>query len=111
MPKKDFTPPRYAETEHYIFDKRTGEIVATATLWTIARRGERRESPTVKPELLRSLASQAGKRERDLDVLVVKKPRTERTVVRVDVTRGRLVTEKPAEGPTRDMGPSRLPGP
>ncbi len=93
MPSKDFAPPKYVETHHYVFDRRSGEIVATETRWSIARRKGRVETK-VQPELLDSLALQIGKNRRALDVLVVKKPPKNALARRVDVRQRKLIWER-----------------
>ncbi len=106
MAPSGFTPPTYVETRHVVFDKRTGEIVATETRWTI--RGARASpEPAVGPELLESLAAQAAKRVSDLDVLHVKKARPGAMAVRVDVRRRVLIVAKPPRGTARDAHPGK----
>ena len=68
MPPKDFKPPKHVETHSYIFDKETGEILATETRWT----DEGAEPGAVSRDLLHSIAADSGRTPRDLDVLVTK---------------------------------------
>jgi hypothetical protein len=86
MPPKDFKPPRHVERCSCIFDRRTGEIVATETRWT----DEGAESTGVSRDLLHTIAADSGRTPGDLDVIEVK-PRAGQTPVRVDVKTRKLV--------------------
>jgi len=107
--RQDFTPPKYAETQHFVFDSKSGEIVATETRWSIVR-GKEVVQSNVGAELLDSLASQTGKEKSELDVLVVNRPRRG-VAARVDVRTRKLVMkrdpgERPGAGaPSRSHSP------
>jgi hypothetical protein len=97
MPPKDFKSPRHVETHAYIFDKRTGEILATETRWT--DEGTESAGAGVSRDLLHTIASDSGRTPKDLDVLVAR-PRAAHGPLRVDVTKKKVVTDRtstPAE--------------
>ena len=89
MPPKDFKPPKHVETHSYIFDKQTGEILATETRWT----DEGAEPGAVSRDLLHSIAADSGRTPKDLDVLVVR-PRATQGALRIDVTTRKVVSAK-----------------
>lgn len=68
MSPRKFTPPKYEETVHVLFDKETGEVLATEQRWTLLP-GNLRAEPSGQSELLKGIASGPGNRE--LDVLVL----------------------------------------
>src|SRR5215210_8663444 len=97
MPPKDFKPPVHVETHAYVFDRHTGEILATETRWT--DEGATPASPSVSRDLLHTIAADSGRTPKDLDVLEVK-PRAGQGPVRVDVATRKLVVhriEKPQD--------------
>jgi hypothetical protein len=88
MAPKDFKPPPHVESHAYIFDKRTGEILATETRWT----DEGVEPAGVSRDLLHTIAADSGRTPRDLDVLVAKR-RAGHGPVRVNVKLRKVVSE------------------
>jgi hypothetical protein len=109
MPKTAFKPPSYLETTHYIYDKRSGKILATETRWAL-RLGRQAAEPRVADELLESIAKQNGRRKADLGVITSKAANAKRTALRIDVKKRRPVF---AEPPQRRLmiGPGRPPSP
>jgi hypothetical protein len=89
MPPKDFKPPRHVETHSYIFDRQTGEILATETRWT----DEGAEPGVVSRDLLHSIAADSGRTPKDLDVLVAK-ARVTQGAQRIDVKTRKVVSAK-----------------
>jgi hypothetical protein len=71
MSRREFTPPRYEETLNVLFDRETGEVLATEQRWTLSP-GESRAEPPGQSELFKAIASSLGKRE--LDVIVLRGP-------------------------------------
>jgi len=88
MAAAPFTPPKYTETHHYIFDKKTGEILATETRWT-DEGAERAQE--INTDLVRRLAEDSGRAERDIDVLQAPKG-TYQGHLRVDVATRKLIS-------------------
>ena len=107
MRPKDFKPPKYSETHHCIFDKQSGEIVAIETRWNLVR-AKGRVEPTVRPALLKSLASDIGKAASELDVLTIKKLRPGVVGARVNPRSRKLVVEKTAGESGRQRNPLSL---
>jgi hypothetical protein len=68
MSRREFTPPRYEETLNVLFDKQTGEVLATEQRWRLLP-GESRTEPPGQSELFKGIASSLGKREFDVLVL------------------------------------------
>ena len=99
----DFTPPEYVETYRVIFDKTTGEVLATETRWTDAG-----AEPARGQELLESIAADSGRAHDNMDVLETKTPPA--GLVRVDVATRELIAERPHDAP-RTARPPQLPGP
>ena len=91
MPPKDFKPPTYVETHAYIFDRNTGEILATETRWT--DEGATPSSVSVSRDLLHTIAADSGRTPKDLDVLEAK-PRAGQGPVRVDVNTRKLLAQR-----------------
>lgn len=87
MASTPFQPPRYTETHHYIFDRRSGEILATETRWTDegAEGGDR-----IDVNLVRHVAEDGGRTVQDVDVLRVTE-RPPRGRLRVDVAARKLL--------------------
>jgi hypothetical protein len=88
MAPKDFKPPTHVETHAYIFDKQTGEILATETRWTDVGV----EPASVSRDLLHTIAADSGRTPKDLDVLVAK-PRAGQGAVRVDVKSRKVLSQ------------------
>lgn len=80
--KKDFKPPKQRETHIYVFDRKTGEILATHTRWVDA--GAERGTEDISRELLESIAKDSGCSIKDVDVLKAK-PLAGQNASRVDV--------------------------
>jgi hypothetical protein len=88
MAATPFTPPKYTETHYYIFDKKTGEILATETRWT----DEGTEGTAdINTDLVRRGAEDGDRTERDVDVLEAPKG-TYQAHVRVDVATRKLIS-------------------
>lgn len=106
MPRKKFKPPTYSETYDCIFDRKTGEILATETRWV--DEGVKSTHPSVSRELLRSIAEDSGRKPSDLDVLRTQRPAQD--LVRVDISERKLITVK--EGRKARAGaPRKIPKP
>lgn len=90
MPK-DFTPPRQVETHAYIFDRKTGEILATHT--RVVDAGAEGVTEGVSTELLASIAKDSDRAAKDLDV-VQARPRAARGVLRVDVKTRKVMVDR-----------------
>jgi hypothetical protein len=100
-------PPKYSETHHYVFDRRTGDVLATETIW-IEEGVEPGTRRTVRHELLASLAADAGKKPADLDVIEGPAP-VGRGRVRVDVATRQIVVEvRDDQDSPRTAAPERL---
>ena len=84
MAAAPFTPPRYTETHHYIFDRKTGEILATETRWTDEGAQE------INTDLVRRVAKDSDRAEGDVDVLQAPQG-TSQGHVRVDVATRKLI--------------------
>ena len=97
MSQRKFTPPKYEETVHLLFDKETGEVLATEQRWTLLPENLRAE-PTGQSELLKGIASGLGKRE--VDVLVLQdSEELKAQVKRIDVKlRKPIFEESPSPG-------------
>jgi hypothetical protein len=87
MASAPFKPPRYTETHHYIFDRNTGEILATVTRWT----DEGAEGAVLIADFARRVAEDSGRAERDVDVLPAPRASPYRGDVRVDTAARALV--------------------
>src|SRR5262245_41777924 len=94
MPPTGFKPPKFVETHSYIFDRRTGEILATETRWT----DEGAEPGAVSRDLLHSIAVDTGRTPKDLDVLV-NKPKSTQGRQRIDVNTRKVISEKIDKSP------------
>jgi hypothetical protein len=103
MQPHDFTPPEYVETHLVIFDKTTGEVLATETRWTDAGAESARGA-----ELLESIAADSGRANDNVDVLEAKGPPA--GLVRVDVVTRELIARPPRDVP-RATRPPQLPRP
>ena len=87
MPPRNFKPPSYVETCYCVFDRRTGEILATETRWI--DQGAKLAEPGVSRELLRMIARDSGRKVSDLDVLQAEPP-AQYLQMRVDVSKRKL---------------------
>jgi hypothetical protein len=88
MAAAPFTPPRYTETHRYIFDRKTGEILATETRWT-DEGAEGAEG--INTDLVRQVAKDSGRVEGDVDVLQAPEG-THHGHLRVDVATRTLIS-------------------
>jgi hypothetical protein len=88
MAAAPFTPPQYTETHHYIFDRKTGEILATETRWTDEGAEGAEE---INTDLVRRVAEDSDRLEGDVDVLQAPKG-TYQGHLRVDVATRRLIS-------------------
>lgn len=85
MAAPPFTPP-YTETHHYIFDRKTGEILATETLTDEGAEG----AQAINTDLVRRVAEDSDRAEGDVDVLQAPKG-TYQGHVRVDAATRKLI--------------------
>jgi len=92
MCPRDFTPPACVETHLVIFDRTTGEVLATETRWTDAGAERVRGD-----ELLESIATDSGMASENLDVLKTKDSPAD--LLRVDLATRELVAERAREAP------------
>ena len=88
MAAAPFTAPRYTETHYYIFDRKTGEILATETRW--ADEGAE-GAEEINTDLVHRVAEDSGRVEGDVDVLQAPK-RTYQGHLRVDVATRTLIS-------------------
>jgi hypothetical protein len=88
MAAAPFTAPRYTETHYYIFDRKTGEILATETRW--ADEGAE-GAEEINTDLVRRVAEDSGRVGGDVDVLQAPK-RTYQGQLRVDVATRTLIS-------------------
>jgi hypothetical protein len=95
MPK-EFKPPKHTETHVYVFDRRTGEIVATHTRWIDV--GAEPAGEDVGGELLESIAKDSDRSVKDLDLLKTK-PRRSGGALRVDVKARKLIVDRRPKHP------------
>jgi hypothetical protein len=105
MPPKDFKPPEHVETHVYIFDRKTGEIVATHTRWT--DKGAPRPAAHIGRELLASIAAGSDRAPGDLDVLEAR-PRKSGTELRVDPGTRKIVALRSAKKVPEIASPHQL---
>ena len=85
----EFKLQKHTETHSYVFDRKTGEILAEHTRWV----EEGAEAGDDDSGLLESIARDSGRAAKDLDVLQAK-PRVTRDLLRVDVKARKVVTER-----------------
>jgi len=95
MPK-DFKPPKHTETHVYVFDRRTGEILATHTRWTDV--GADPVGDEIGRELIESIAKDSDRAARDVDVLKGK-PRQPGRALRVDVKTRKVIADRRPKDP------------
>ena len=105
--KKEFKPPKQKETHVYVFDRKTGEILATHTRWVDA--GVEGRTGDISRELLESIAKDSGRSIKDVDVLKAK-PRAGQNPSRVDI-KSRKVIGGRRESYRDLMTPDPLPRP
>jgi len=103
MPK-DFKPPKQVETHAYVFDRNTGEILATHTRWTDAGAEAQQD---VGQDLLASIAKDSDRNVKDLDVLRAK-PRAGQAALRVDVKTRKVTVDR--VGKVKDLWLAAPPG-
>jgi hypothetical protein len=102
MPK-DFKLPKQTETHEYIFDRKTGEIIAEHTRSIDAGT---EPDDDINSALLQSLANDSDRAVKDLDVLQAK-ARVTREVLRVDIKTRKVITERRSK-PDRVFLPDSL---
>ena len=95
MPK-DFKPPKHIETHVYVFDRKTGEILATHTRWTDV--GADPVVDEIGRELIESIAKDSDRVSKDVDVLKAK-PRQSGRALRVDVKTRKVIVERRPKDP------------
>jgi len=113
MLSRRFTPPRYEKTMHLVFDKNTGAVLATAQRWNLIRDDMPLE-PSVQPEVFKSVASDSGKQEDELDVIVLREvPTTQQGIPnRVDIRSRSPIFEEPLDTSNEGVvNPSRIDSP
>ena len=101
MNSKAFHPPRYTETHEYIYDKRTGDIVAQETRWLL-KRPPALAGRKATTQRLSNLARKSKIPERNLGVLKTKLLRRGYRAIRVDVRKRKLIFERIPDRPMRD---------
>ncbi len=101
MMTNTFKPPRYTEQTFAIFDRKSGQVLATETHWVLqdSRPGRARvggkEILSASPALVESIARGQGRAAKDLDVLPLTKSKgTTMTLSHIDITRRRPVYAK-----------------
>jgi hypothetical protein len=99
MATAPFTPPKYTETHHYIFDRKTGEILATETRWTDEGAEGAQE---INIDLVRRVAEDNNRVVGDVDVLPAPKVPNQGHL-RVDVATRKLISVRPDRD--RDVAP------
>jgi hypothetical protein len=87
MPK-DFKPPKHTETHLYVFDRKTGTILATHKRLVDA--GAERGTAEISRELLESIAKDSGRATKDIDV-VKAKARAGQSALRLDVKSRKVI--------------------
>ena len=108
MAQSEFTPPRYEKTVHVLFDKQTGEVLATEERWTLPP-GTPPAGPSGQSELLKGVAS--GLSNRELDVLVLGESEGLKAhVKRIDVKRRKPIFEE-SLGTEPGVSPLRIDAP
>ncbi len=106
-----FTPPRYEETTHLVFDKNTGVVLATEKRWNLVGAATPQE-PSVQPEVLKSVASLCGKQEDDLDVIVLREMPTQKVIPqRIDVHSREPIFEEASDTSNEGINPSQIDSP
>src|ERR1700682_4425785 len=101
MPRKKFVPPQYEERLHVLYDRTTGEVLATEEYWSLVQENSGAESPAYS-DLLKSVAQQSGKRQEELDVLTLRgASETKRSLRRIDVQSRKPITEEMIVASTR----------
>ena len=111
MPSRRFTPPRYEQTTHLVFDKNTGVVLATEERWNLARAATP-QGPSVKPEVLKSVASLSGKQEDDLDAIVLREVPTQNgTPQRIDLRSREPIFEEALDTSNEGINPSKVDSP
>jgi hypothetical protein len=111
MPRKKFVPPHYEESLRVLFDRATGEVLATEEYWSLVQANAVAESPAYS-ELLKSVARQSGKRDEDLDVLTLRgESEIRSSIQRIDVHSRKPISEEMAVAATHSASPSKIPAP
>ena len=103
----EFKPPNYVEHDYYIFDRRTGEILAVERRWALGG-ADALPSRGPSPELLAGIGRESGRTPEDLDVVAAGSPPAGGRPVRVDPQRRELVTDEIAPGHGATFPPRRL---
>lgn len=109
MSPKKFTPPAYEETVHLLFDRQTGEVLATEQHWTLTA-GKSLQEPAGQSELFRGMASSFS--DRELDVLVLREAEELKAQVqRIDVSLRRPIFEESRSIAPGSVNPARIDAP
>ncbi len=109
MTQEKFTPPKYEETVHLLFDKQTGEVLATEQRWTLPH-GKSPAEPSGQSELFKGIAAGLGKRE--LDVLVLRGAEGLKAhVKRIDVKLRKPIFEESLSTALEGVSPLRIDAP
>jgi hypothetical protein len=111
MAKRSFTPPKYEETLHLLFEKKTGKVIATERRWALVE-----ATPTktlhASSDVLDRVISGLGRRASDFDVLVLGGAEALKApVTRVDVRRRIPVRRDIRRWMATAAYPSRIEGP
>lgn len=110
MPRKKFIPPQYEESVHVLFDKSTGEVLATEERWDLVDENAVVESPDVS-ELFRTLAQQVGRRVEELDVLILSGASRNQSIRRVNVHERQPISEEISVAATKPGSPFKIAAP
>jgi hypothetical protein len=109
MSQREFTPPKYEETVHVLFDKKTGEVLATEQRWTLVP-GDLGAEPSGRSELLRGISASLG--DRELDVLVLRgSEELKAQVKRIDVKLRQPIFEESLGPGSEGTSPLRIHAP
>lgn len=110
MPRKKFLPPQYEESLHVLFDKATGEVLATEERWDLVKENAAMDPPAFS-ELFRTVARQAGKHVEELDVLILRGGSGRQSIHRVNVHERAPISEEMSVATTKPGSPSKIAAP
>lgn len=109
MSQRKFTPPEYEETLRILFDKETGEVLATEQRWSLPP-GDSAPEPPGQSQLFKGIASSLGKRE--LDVLVLRGSEEMKAhIKRIDVKLRKPISEEMPSSVPEGVSPLRIDAP
>jgi hypothetical protein len=101
---REFSPPRFREAAWCIFDKSTGEVLATEAIWTDENAEARDRTPS--SAVLENYAKYPDGRVRQVDSISIE--RVPERAVRVDLSRRILVEEVSAPTGPDLLAPYRI---